>query len=201
MGLAARLFVFLVGVSGRRPFGRAGTGRQVVNATDKVKAIIEPSLETMGFEVVRVQLTGGDRPTLQIMAERSDRGEMTVDHCATISRTVSALLDVEDPIDSAYYLEVSSPGIDRPLTRLADFERFAGFEAKLEARAAIDGRRRFRGALAGCDGDRVLIVPSGEDEPVAIRFEDLAKAKLVLTDALIAASTHAQNDEHSSRQE
>lgn len=165
-----------------------------MSATDKVKAIVEPSLEAMGYEVVRVQLTGGDRPTLQIMAERADRGEMTVDHCAKISRTVSALLDVEDPIDAAYYLEVSSPGIDRPLTRLDDFDRFAGFEAKLEARTAIDGRRRFRGALAGRDGDRVLVLPDGAGEPVAIPFDDLAKAKLVLTDALIAASNRTEED-------
>jgi ribosome maturation factor RimP len=168
--------------------GRTGTGRQAVSATDKVKSIVEPSLEAMGYELVRVQLTGGDRPTLQIMAERADRGEMTVDHCAKISRTVSALLDVEDPIEAAYYLEVSSPGIDRPLTRLADFERFAGFEAKLEASTAIDGRRRFRGVLAGCDGDQVLVKQDGTDAAVAIPFDDLAKAKLVLTDALIAAS-------------
>ncbi|MEM7441958.1 MAG: ribosome maturation factor RimP [Pseudomonadota bacterium] len=159
-----------------------------MSAKDKVTAIVEPSLEAMGYELVRVQLTGGGRPTLQIMAERADRGEMTVDHCAEISRMVSALLDVEDPIDAAYNLEVSSPGIDRPLTRLADFERFSGFEAKVEASTLVDGRRRFRGTLAGHEGSQVMIVPEGEEEPVAIPFDEIAKAKLVLTDALIAAS-------------
>lgn len=187
MGWASRPAFLFFSMAFRSRGCEAETGWWAVSATDKVKAIIEPSLEAMGYELVRVQLTAGGRPTLQIMAERADRAEMTVDHCAEISRTVSALLDVEDPIDAAYYLEVSSPGIDRPLTRLADFERFAGFEAKLEARTAIDGRRRFRGALAGCDGECVLVVPEGADEPVSIPFDDLAKAKLVLTDALIAA--------------
>ncbi len=140
----------------------------------------------MGFELVRVMVTGDRRPTLQIMAEPADRGTMTVEHCAEISRAVSAILDVEDPIAKAYRLEVSSPGIDRPLTRPADFERFAGFEARIEADQAIDGRRRFRGRLLGVQGDDVLLaLPEGD---LAIPLAVIRKAKLVLTDALLAAA-------------
>ena len=116
--------------------------------------MIAPALSEMGFSLVRIHLSGGARPVLQIMAERSDESGMTVDDCAAISHTVSAILDVEDPISGTYTLEVSSPGIDRPLVRRRDFERFAGFEAKIETHGAIDGRRRFRGRLAGMDGNR-----------------------------------------------
>ena len=140
----------------------------------------------MGFELVRVMLTGDRRPTLQIMAERADRDTMTVEHCAEISRAVSAILDVEDPITRAYRLEVSSPGIDRPLLRPADFERFAGFEVRVEADQAIDGRRRFRGRLLGLRGDDVLLaLPEGD---LAVPLAVIRKAKLVLTDALLAAA-------------
>ncbi len=140
----------------------------------------------MGYEIVRVQLSGGRRPVLQVMAERVDGAAMTVDDCADISRTVSALLDVEDPISGAYHLEVSSPGIDRPLTRLKDFERYAGFEARIETKALIDGRRRFKGVLKGIAGERVRV--ETEDGAVAeLPFGGILRAKLVLTDALIAA--------------
>src|SRR5690554_5392970 len=111
---------------------------------ERVGALIEPSLEEMGYELVRVQLTGGPRPGLQIMAERADRAQMSVEDCAAISRAISAILDVEDPIAGAYTLEVSSPGIDRPLTRPEDFDRFQGFEARIECREAVEGRRRLR---------------------------------------------------------
>jgi ribosome maturation factor RimP len=119
----------------------------------------------MGFELVRVRLMGGQTPTLQIMAERPDGG-IEVDDCAEISTAVSAVLDVEDPITDAYTLEVSSPGIDRPLTRLKDFDTYEGYEAKLETAELIDGRKRFKGVLAGVEGDEVLInvdegTPSG----------------------------------------
>lgn len=168
--------------------------------TDKVGAIIAPSLEAMGYELVRVHMTGGMRPVLQIMAERADRAVMTVEHCAEISRAVSALLDVEDPIREAYTLEVSSPGIDRPLTRLGDFDRFAGFEARVESRVAVEGRKRFRGKLHGTEGREVKIEvgapaedPEGQENdagPAVARvpFDEIVRAKLVLTDELIAAS-------------
>ncbi len=140
----------------------------------------------MGYEIVRVQLSGGRRPVLQVMAERVDEASMTVDDCADISRTISALLDVEDPISGAYHLEVSSPGIDRPLTRLRDFERYAGFEARIETRALIDGRRRFKGVLKGVAGETVRVEIEG-GVLAEVPFGGILRAKLVLTDALIAA--------------
>lgn len=140
----------------------------------------------MGYELVRVMNTGGRRPTLQVMAERLDRTGMTVDHCAEISRAVSAILDVEDPIASAYELEVSSPGIDRPLTKPADFERFAGFVARVETDRLIEGQKKFKGQLLGIDDKVVrLALPEGERE---VPFEAIRKAKLVLTDELLAAA-------------
>ena len=155
----------------------------------EIERLIAPTLGDMGFDIVRVQLGGGQRQLLQVMAERGDGGGMTVDDCAEISRAVSALLDVADPIAGAYTLEVSSPGIDRPLTRLGDFERFAGFEAKLELRIPLKGRRRFRGRLLGLEGAQVRLAT--DDGELRLSFDDLAKAKLVLTDELIAASTGA----------
>ena len=154
--------------------------------TGKIEAMIAPSLDAMGYRVVRVAVTGGRRATLQIMAERHDEQAMTVEDCAEISRTVSALLDVADPIAGAYTLEVSSPGIDRPLVRREDFARFAGFEAKIELNAPQDGRRRFRGTLLGVEGDAVRLLV--DDAPVALPLAAVARAKLVLTDALLAAS-------------
>jgi ribosome maturation factor RimP len=152
-----------------------------------IERLIAPSAEAMGFRVVRVLLTGNRRARLQIMAERADGSGMIVDDCASLSRAVSAILDVEDPIAGSYELEVSSPGIDRPLTRLADFERFAGFEAKVESSVAdADGRRRWVGRLLGLDGETVRLAT--EDGDVAVPFANLTKAKLVLTDALIAAA-------------
>jgi ribosome maturation factor RimP len=154
--------------------------------TGKIEAIIAPSLEAMGYRVVCVAITGGRRATLQIMAERADEAAMTVEDCADISRTVSALLDVADPIDAAYVLEVSSPGIDRPLVKREDFTRFAGHEARVELNAPIDGRKRFRGRLEGVEGDRVRLVVDGA--PVALPLPAIARAKLVLTDELLAAA-------------
>lgn len=140
----------------------------------------------MGYELVRVSVQGRQRPTLQVMAERIDRSAMTVDDCAEISRTVSALLDVEDPIPGAYRLEVTSPGVDRPLVRPADFERFAGFEAKVETHLPVGGRRRFQGRLLGLDGDEVrLQLPEGEQR---LALGDIKKARLVLTDELLSAA-------------
>lgn len=156
---------------------------------DQVRAIVAPSLQAMGYEVVRVLMTGGEhRPQLQIMAERVDRRGMTVDDCAGISRAVSAILDVEDPIKTAYTLEVSSPGIDRPLTRRVDYERFLGHQARIETRVAIAGRKRFRGVLTGIEGEEVLLRPEAEDDVVRMPFAEIQRAKLILTDALIEAA-------------
>ena len=154
----------------------------------RIEGIVGPTVEAMGFDLVRVMITGGRRPTLQIMADRADGSAITVDDCAEISRTVSAVLDVEDPIAGEYTLEVSSPGIDRPLTRLRDFERFAGFDARIDLAEPMEGRKRFSGPLKGvAPGERVLI----EVEPeglVELPFDRIARAKLLMTDALLAAS-------------
>ncbi|MEL6516642.1 MAG: ribosome maturation factor RimP [Pseudomonadota bacterium] len=152
----------------------------------RLAEIITPVLEGMGFELVRVRFMGGKTKTVQIMAERPDGG-IEVDDCAEISTAVSATLDVEDPIEDQYTLEVSSPGIDRPLTRLKDFETWVGYEAKLETNELIDGRRRFKGELHGTEGDEVLIEIEGGEAPVIIglKFDWLAEAKLILTDELI----------------
>ncbi len=153
---------------------------------DRIVELISPSVEDLGYGVVRVVVIGKDRVTVQIMAEHRDGRPMTVEDCSTISRAVSALLDVEDPIVGPYVLEVSSPGIDRPLVRKQDFERFAGFDARLEMIRPIDGRRRFKGRLLGLSGDTVrLRVEEGE---VALPLVDIRRAKLVLTDELIAAT-------------
>ncbi|BAI73494.1 hypothetical protein AZL_028560 [Azospirillum sp. B510] len=165
-----------------------------MDATGRIEQIITPSVEAMGYEVVRVQISGGQRAVLQIMAERADGAPMTVEDCADISRSVSALLDVEDPIREAYTLEVSSPGIDRPLTRLKDFERFAGFEARLESRMAIDGRKRFKGMLKGVEDGLVCI--DTEQGAARLEFDNILRAKLVLTDDLIRASQEQQDGPH-----
>ncbi|HWB48793.1 MAG TPA: ribosome maturation factor RimP [Stellaceae bacterium] len=147
--------------------------------------IIEPSLEAMGYRLVRVAFLGARRATLQIMAERIDDAPMTVDDCTEISRTVSALLDVADPIAEAYLLEVSSPGIDRPLTRPDDYDRFAGFEARIELNQPLDGRKRFRGRLLGRDGEHVRL--AAETGEARLPLAGIAKAKLVITDDLLKA--------------
>lgn len=150
----------------------------------QIEALIAPGIEALGYELVRVIMLGNQRPTLQIMVERVDGAHMTVDDCAAVSKAVSAILDVEDPIDSNYLLEVSSPGLDRPLTRLKDFDRFAGNETKVELDPPVDGRRRFRGMLLGTEEDTILL--RVDDEEMRLPFASVRKAKLVLTDALIA---------------
>lgn len=152
----------------------------------RLATIVTPTIEDLGFELVRLRLMGGKRHVLQIMADRPEGG-IEVDDCARISRAVSAVLDVEDPISGEYVLEVSSPGIDRPLTRLKDFEMYAGHEAKLETHEMIDGRRRFKGLLHGIEDGEVL-VEIGEETVIGLGFDMLSDAKLVLTDALIAES-------------
>jgi ribosome maturation factor RimP len=154
-----------------------------------IEATIAPAMTAAGYRVVRIVFTGiGRRATLQIMAEREDEQAMTVDDCAQLSHTISALLDVADPIAASYILEVSSPGLDRPLVRRQDFERYAGHEAKLEVREPIDGRKRFRGRLAGVVGDDVAL--EAEGTVVRLPLEAVTRAKLVLTDELIAAGRH-----------
>ena len=159
----------------------------------RIAGIIAPVIEDMGFELVRVRLMGGDTKTLQVMAERP-AGGIDVDECAEISNALSAVLDVEDPISDPYALEVSSPGIDRPLTRLKDFDAYEGYEAKVETAELIDGRKRFRGVLAGIEGNEVLIniQQDGEDVTVGLDYDWLAEAKLVLTDDLIKAMLKAR---------
>jgi ribosome maturation factor RimP len=165
-------------------------------AIDKRLALlVEPVAADMGLELVRLRLMGGQHPTLQIMAQKPD-GTMEVEDCARLSTAVSAVLDVEDPITDAYTLEVSSPGIDRPLTRLKDFEDWAGHEAKIETTEAVDGRRRFKGMLQGTEGDEVLLeIEQGKETvTIGLRFEWLSDAKLVLTDELIRETLRARQD-------
>ncbi len=159
-------------------------------AIDKRLAeILTPVIEDMGFDLVRIRLMGGNTPTLQIMAERPEGG-IEVDECANISTAVSATLDVEDPITDAYNLEVSSPGIDRPLTRLKDFETYEGYEAKIETADLIDGRKRFRGVLAGVEDGEVLL--NMDEGTVGLKYDWLAEAKLVMTDELIKEMLRAR---------
>jgi ribosome maturation factor RimP len=161
----------------------------------RIAEIVTPTVEGLGFEVVRVRLLGGKLKTIQIMADRPDGG-IEVDDCAKISTAVSAVMDVDDPLDEAYTLEVSSPGIDRPLTRLKDFEAWPGYEAKSETAELIDGRRRFKGLLAGTEGDEVLITldESGEEVTIGLKFDWLTDAKLVLTDELIREALRQKKD-------
>ena len=151
---------------------------------DRIEKIIEPTIKDLGFDIVRVLLSGDHNPRLQIMAEPLDGRAMNVDDCAAISRAVSALLDVEDPVSSSYTLEVSSPGLDRPLVRLQHFERFAGYEARIETAMAIDGRKRFRGRLGGIEGDSVLL--QVDKNEWVFPFPDIQKAKLIVTDEMLA---------------
>ena len=148
----------------------------------KLAELLNPILEDLGFEMVRVRLSSGDPSTLQIMADRLD-GQIGVDELAEINTSVGTILDVEDPIPENYTLEISSPGIDRPLTRIKDFDSFQGFEAKIETTELIDGRRRFRGVLAGVNNDEVLI--NLEEGTIGLKFTWLSDARLVLSDDLI----------------
>ncbi len=160
----------------------------------RIAHIVEPVIEGLGYRLVRIKLSAMNGATLQIMAEKPD-GSMTVEDCEILSRDLSPALDVDDPIDGAYHLEVSSPGIDRPLVRRSDFERWAGQEAKVELTRLLNGRKRFRGQLAGVDGDDVVLVLSrdgGAPERVGLPIADLGEARLVLTDDLIRASLTRQ---------
>ena len=182
-GPRARFFVF------EGPMSNTLIAKSAIDR--RMAEIITPVIEDMGYELVRVRLMGGKTATLQIMAEKPDGG-IEVDDCADISNAVSAVLDVEDPITDAYTLEVSSPGIDRPLTRLKDFEEFEGYEAKIETHELIEGRKRFKGVLAGVEGGEVLI--NLDEGTVGLQFDWLADAKLVLTDELIRDMLKARKD-------
>lgn len=157
-----------------------------MDVVQKIETLIDPALTDMGYELVRVRVTGSQRKTLQIMADRLDGAAMSVDDCADISHAVSAILDVEDPITDAYVLEVSSPGIDRPLTKLHHFERYVGFDAKVEMHHMVDGRKRFSGKLLGVGDATVQLDHEGTS--VDLPFAGIRNAKLILTDELIAAA-------------
>jgi len=161
----------------------------------KLSTLITPVLDGLGYELVRVQVQGDRRRVVQIMADRADGKGMTVEDCARISRQVSAVMDVDDPISDPYTLEVSSPGIDRPLTRRKDFITWAGHEIKLEAREIIANRKRFTGLLLGLDETETAVLLKVEGETVEIPWGLIAKAKLVLTDALIKAVTVVQDND------
>jgi ribosome maturation factor RimP len=178
-------------------------------AAARLAAIAEPVLAGLGYRLVRVRISGLAGCTVQIMAERAD-GSMTIDDCEAVSRALSPVLDVADPIADAYRLEISSPGIDRPLVRRSDFERYAGHEIKVEMATPIEGRRRFRGMLLGAQGEAAQIrradVAAGEAAEVLLPMREMAEARLVLTDALIAESLRrgkaaeraARGEEHES---
>jgi len=161
----------------------------------RIARIVEPVAAGLGFRLVRVKLSAMNGTTLQIMAERPD-GTMTVGDCETLSRDVSPALDVEDPMDAAYNLEVSSPGIDRPLVRRSDFERWNGHEARIELAVPLDGRKRFKGKLAGLEGNAVLVAleKSKLEGPTTIKLPlaDIGEAKLVMTDALVRETLRAE---------
>lgn len=154
--------------------------------------MLEPTINNLGFDLVRILTIGNVNPTLQIMIERKDRQNMVVDDCATVSRAISAILDEKDPISGKYTLEVSSPGLDRPLVNLENFVRFAGFEAKVETDTEIEKRKRFKGRIVRVENDNIILLM--DDKEWTIPFSAVAKAKLLLTDELIAAA-QAEADE------
>lgn len=159
----------------------------------RILALAEPLAEELGLEIVRVRVMSGKRPRLQIMTDRLNGTGVDVDDCAALSRALSEVFEVEDPISGEYDLEISSPGIDRPLTDLRHFARWEGYEAKLELDRMAEGRKRFRGILAGVEGDDVLLDMDNEDHTTLIPFDWIAEAKLVLTDALIEADLKARD--------
>jgi len=193
-------FILLTSISllGR---ARKGPARSAVDARkgkkladiDVLTQLIEPEAKALGFDLVRVKIFGGEDATLQVMAERPDTRQLTIDDCAALSRRLSDMLDEKDPIESAYRLEVSSPGIDRPLTRLKDFADWAGHEARVNVAEAVQGRKQFKAVLAGLDGDTILLddLKLGR---VEIGFDNLHSAKLILTDALISATMPLSSD-------
>lgn len=168
----------------------------------RVAALAEPVLAGLGYRLVRVRISGFAGCTVQVMAERPD-GTMTIEDCETASRALSPVFDAADPIEGAYRLEISSPGIDRPLVRRSDFDRYAGHLAQIEMAVPIEGRRRFRGELNGSEGDCVRLrcaTAGAEPADILLRIDDMAEARLVLTDALIAQSLRrSKQDERRSK--
>lgn len=164
-----------------------------MNAPSHLEALVVPVVEAAGYRLVRFRVMGAKRKTLQIMAERPD-GQMAVEDCTQLSRTLSEVLEAADPIDGDYVLEVSSPGIDRPLTRIEDFTRFAGHEARLELKAGLDGRKRFRGRLAGVEHNDIVMDVTDDKgtKRMHFAFGDIVEAKLVLTDRLIQEDLKAR---------
>jgi ribosome maturation factor RimP len=151
---------------------------------ERVIALIEPTAAGLGYRIVRVRLSGNRRKRLQIMAERVSDGQMGIDDCGRLSRALSPVFDLEDPIQGEYDLEISSPGIDRPLMRIEDFERFIGFDVKCETAAMINGQRRFKGVIKAINGDEITLATEHGD--ATLKFSALSEARLVLTDKLIA---------------
>lgn len=205
VGSKARHFLFPA--PGRHRRRGQGVGRDLIQTgqvdwrrtsegkAQEIERLVAPSLAELGYDIVRVLFGGDRRPRLQLMIERQDGKALDVDDCQAASRAAEALLDVEDPISGGYVLEVSSPGVDRPLTRAADFDKWAGFAAKVELAEAQDGRRRFSGTLLGLAEGRILLKDEkGED--VALPLANVTKAKLVLTDELLAAYATRPTAEH-----
>lgn len=159
----------------------------------RLEKLIAPAVAAAGFELVRIRLTGKEIKTLQVMAEKPDR-TMTAEDCARLSRALSVILDEADPITDAYRLEVSSPGIDRPLVRLKDFHDWQGYEVKIELDRMIEGQKKFKGVLAGVEGENIGLDIEGEDETAMIPFAFIQTAKLVLTEEMIRESLKAAKD-------
>ncbi|MDA0675464.1 MAG: ribosome maturation factor RimP [Proteobacteria bacterium] len=166
-----------------------------LETTARVGRVIEPVLTERGFDLVRVRLSGTTRPVLQVMAERKDERAMTVDDCATLSRAISVVLDAEDPVRGEYRLEVSSPGLDRPLVRPSDFQKYAGLDVKVQTRRALTGRKRFRGQLKGLEGDDVVL--ETEDGCVKLPLNEVSEAKIVITEELLRASLRQGTERNS----
>ncbi len=160
----------------------------------ELEEILTPVIDNLGFELVRIMTIGVKSPTLQIMIERKDRENLVVDDCVLVSRAISELLDEVDPIEGEYSLEVSSPGLDRPLTKLENFERFAGYEAKVETKTEVEGRKRFKGRIVKVD-DQQQIIFGMDGKEYTIPYDVVSKAKLVLNDELLAEAMADQEDE------
>jgi len=168
---------------------------------ERILALVEPIADDLGLSVVRIRVMAGKRKTIQVMAERKSDGTMEVGDCERLSRELSATLEVEDPMSDAYVLEVSSPGLDRPLTDLRDFETYEGYLARLELDRMVEGRKRFRGILAGTDGDSIEINLDNEEQTAQIPFAWVSEAKLLITDELIAAGQKAKHAANSNNPE
>lgn len=160
---------------------------------ERILAIADPIAKDMGLNIVRVRVQSGRRKTVQIMAERISDGLLGITECENLSRELTAILDVEDPIHDPFILEVSSPGMERPLTSLEDFKHYAGYKARIDLDRMVEGRKRFRGILAGIDGNNVDIDLDNEDDTAQIPFEWISEAKLLITDELIKAGQEAKD--------